>query len=105
MWYDYHKKYVTSITVSYGGTGYETAPTVTILGGTESSTGPFQLQGNSSSGSTAGTYGYYYPLFTSQKQAEIWDSQNGGSGAAHSESSRRNRSRTWASRTGAGPCP
>ena len=84
MWYDYHKKYVSSITISHGGTGYETAPTVLVLGGTVASTGPFQLLGTSSSGSTSGTYGYYYPLFTSQKQAEIWDSQNSGSGAAHS---------------------
>ena len=83
IWNDYHKKYVTSITVSYGGTGYQTAPTVTILGGTTGSTGPFQIQGTSSRGPTAGTYGYYYPLFTSQKQAEIWDTQNNsGSGSA-----------------------
>ncbi len=83
MWYDYHKKYVNSITLVDGGEGYTTAPTVTVLGGTVGSTGPFQILGTSSSGSTSGSYGYYYPLFTSQKQAQIWDSQNGGSGAAH----------------------
>ena len=77
MWVDLHKKYVSSITVSYGGSGYTTAPTVTILGGTESSTGPFQILGTS-----GGNYGYYYPLFTSQRQAEIFDTQNNnGSGA------------------------
>ena len=83
MWYDYHKKYVSSITVSHAGSGYDTAPTVTILGGTVASTGPFELQGTSSSGATSGSYGYYYPLFTSEQQAKIWDSQNGGSGTVH----------------------
>ena len=83
IWYDNHKKYVTSITVSYSGTGYETAPTVTVLGGTTASTGPFQIQGNSNRGATSGTYGYYYPLFTSERLAKTWDTQNnGGSGTA-----------------------
>ena len=84
MWNDYHKKYVKTITVTKGGSGYTTAPTVNILGGTVGSTGPFQILGTSSSGATSGSYGYYYPLFTSQQQAEIFDSQNGGSGVAHS---------------------
>ena len=83
MWYDYHKKYVQSITVTAGGSGYETAPTVTVLGGTTGSTGPFQIQATSSSGSTNGQFGYYYPLFTSEKQAEIHDNQNLGSGATN----------------------
>ena len=83
MWYDYHKKYVSSITVTAGGSGYTKVPTVTIVGGTVASTGPFQLQATSSRGPTSGTYGYYYPLFSSQKQAEIWDSQNGGSGTTN----------------------
>ena len=30
MWYDYHKKHVSSITVLNGGSGYTTVPTVTI---------------------------------------------------------------------------
>jgi len=80
MWYDYHKKYVQSITVTAGGSGYEIAPTVTILGGTIGSTGPFQIQATSSSGPTSGQFGYYYPLFTSEKQAKIYDTQNSGSG-------------------------
>ena len=80
MWYDYHKKYVQSITVTAGGSGYEVAPTVTIIGGTTGSTGPFQIQATSSSGATSGQFGYYYPLFTSEKQAEIYDSQNSGAG-------------------------
>ena len=84
MWYDYHKKYVHSITVTAGGSGYEVAPTVSIIGGTTGSTGPFQLQGTSTSGSTNGQFGYYYPLFTSQKQAEIYDTQNSGTGTTKS---------------------
>ena len=80
MWNDYHKKYVQSITVTSGGSGYEVAPTVTIVGGTTGSTGPFQIQATSSSGATSGQFGYYYPLFTSEKQAEIYDTQNSGSG-------------------------
>src|SRR6056300_1898088 len=83
MWYDYHKKYVSSITVTSGGSGYEVAPTVTILGGTTGSTGPFQIQSTSSSGATSGQFGYYYPLFTSEKQAEIYDTQNSGSGTTN----------------------
>jgi len=84
MWQDYHKKYVQSITVTAGGSGYEVAPTVTIIGGTTGSTGPFQIQATSSSGATSGQFGYYYPLFTSEKQAEIYDSQNSGSGTTKS---------------------
>ena len=80
MWHDYHKKYVQSITVISGGSGYEVAPTVTILGGTVGSTGPFQIQATSSSGATSGQFGYYHPLFTSEKQAEIYDTQNSGTG-------------------------
>ena len=83
LWHDYYKKHVESITVFYGGSGYVTAPTVTVLGGTLASTGPFQILGTSSSGSTSGTYGYYYPLFTSERQAQILDTQNGGSGTVH----------------------
>ena len=80
MWYDYHKKYVESIIVTTGGSGYEVAPAVTVLGGTTGSTGPFQIQATSTSGTTSGQFGYYYPLFTSEKQAEIYDTQNSGSG-------------------------
>jgi hypothetical protein len=83
MWNDYHKKYVSSITITKSGSGYTKTPTVTIVGGTVASTGPFQLQATSNRGSTSGTYGYYFPLFSSQSQAEIWDSQNGGSGTTN----------------------
>ena len=83
MWYDYHKKYVSSITIVNGGSGYTKTPTVTIVGGTVASTGPFQLQATSSRGASSGSYGYYYPLFSSLEQSNIWDSQNGGSGTSH----------------------
>ena len=33
MWYDYHKKHIKSISVTSGGAGYTTAPTVTFTGG------------------------------------------------------------------------
>ena len=82
-WNDYHKKYVSSITITKAGSGYEVAPDVTVMGGTVGSTGPFQILGTSNSGSTSGSYGYYYPLFTSEQQAKIYDTQNGGSGLAH----------------------
>ena len=85
MWNDYHKKYVSSITVVSGGAGYTVAPTVTIAGGTTGSTGPFQILATSSQGTTSGSNGYYYPLFTSEAQAKIYDTQhNSGSGVANS---------------------
>ena len=85
MWNDYHKKHVTSITVYDGGSGYTKVPTVTLVGGTVASTGPFQVLGTSSSGSTSGSYGYFYPLFSSQTQAKIYDQQqNGGAGSTNS---------------------
>ena len=86
MWNDYYKKHVSSITVSKGGSGYTKTPTVTLVGGTVASTGPFQILGTSSSGTTSGTYGYFYPLFSDPKQAEIYDTQNGGSGTTDRKS-------------------
>ena len=83
MWNDYHKKYVSSITIINGGSGYTKAPTVNIVGGTVASTGPFQIQATSNRGSTSGSYGYYYPLFSSETQAKVWDSQNGGAGTTN----------------------
>ena len=56
MWNDYHKKYVQSITVTKGGSGYTTAPTVTVVGGTTGSTGPFQIQATSSRGASSGSF-------------------------------------------------
>ena len=84
MWNDYHKKYISSITVTKGGSGYTKTPIVTIVGGTVGATGPFQILATSSRGASSGSYGYFYPLFTSLEQSNIWDSQNGGSGASHS---------------------
>ena len=83
MWNDYHKKYVSSITISKGGSGYTKTPTVTVVGGTVMATGPFQILATSSFGSTSGSYGYFYPLFSSQTQAEIYDTQNGGAGTTN----------------------
>jgi len=80
MWNDYHKKHVASITVTSAGSGYTTAPTVTILGGTTGSTGPFQLYDTAASGVSSGSLGYYYPLYTSEAQAKVADSQNSGAG-------------------------
>ena len=82
MWNDYHKKHVTSITVTSGGADYSTAPTVTILGGTTGSTGPFQIYDTAASGVSAGSLGYYYPLYTSESQANIADTQNSGAGTS-----------------------
>ena len=84
MWNDYHKKYVSSITINNAGTGYTKTPKVTIVGGTVGATGPFQILSTSTRGASSGSYGYYYPLFSSEAQSNIWDSQNGGSGTSHS---------------------
>ena len=84
MYNDAYKKHVKSFTITNAGSGYTQAPTVVVLGGTTGARGPFQLLGKSSSGTTSGTYGYFYPLFTTEQNAQIWDSQNGGSGSAHS---------------------
>ena len=84
FWNDSYKKHVKTITLTNAGSGYTKVPTVSIIGGTVNSTGPFQLKATSNSGTTSGSNGYFYPLFTSESQAKIWDSQNGGSGAAHS---------------------
>ena len=83
MWNDYHKKYISSITITNSGSGYTKTPTVTIVGGTVGATGPFQILATSSFGSTSGSYGYFYPLFTSETQAEIYDTQNGGAGTTN----------------------
>ena len=53
-----------------------------FIGGAVENTGPFQILGRSNSGSTSGDYGYYYPLFTSEQNANIYDQQQGGSGRA-----------------------
>jgi len=83
IWNTNYKKSVKTLTISNAGSGYTTAPTVTFLGGSIGSTGPFQILGTSNAGSTSGSYGYYYPLFTDQTKANIYDKQNGGTGASH----------------------
>ena len=84
IWNNNHKKSVKTLTITNAGSGYTTAPTVTFTGGTTGTTGPFQILGRSNSGTTSGTYGYFYPLFTDQHKANIYDKQNGGAGASHS---------------------
>ena len=84
FWSDYYKKHVTSITVTNGGSGYTKVPTVTILGGTVGSTGPFQIYDTAASGVSAGSLGYYYPLYTIEAQSNIADTQNGGPGTSRS---------------------
>ena len=82
FWRDNYKKYVDSITVTNGGSGYITAPTVTLVGGTTKSVGPFTVLGRSNSGSTSGQSGYFYPLYTAAADADLADSQTGGSGTS-----------------------
>jgi len=80
IWNDSYKKSVKSLTLNSGGSGYTTAPTVTFVGGSVENTGPFQILGRSNSSSTSGSYGYFYPLFSSEQNANIYDTQQGGSG-------------------------
>jgi hypothetical protein len=79
FWKDNYKKYVTSIDVVDGGSGYTTAPTVTLVGGTTKSVGPFTVLGSSTQGSTNGTYGYFYPLYTAEIDSNVADGRAGGS--------------------------
>ncbi len=82
FWRDNYKKYVSTITVTNGGSGYVTAPTVRLLGGTTTSVGPFTLLGTSVSGATSGQYGYFYPLYTFNADAEFADTVAGGAGSS-----------------------
>ena len=100
IWNDFHKKSVKSITLNSGGSGYSTAPTVSFIGGALENTGPFQILGTSNSGTTSGTYGYFYPLFSSQQKANIYDKQQGGSGASHSHTFDEYASKTFYMPTG-----
>jgi len=80
FWKDNYKKYVSSITVTNGGSGYITEPTVKLVGGTTTTVGPFAALGRSNRGATSGQSGYFYPLYTAAADAELADSQAGGSG-------------------------
>lgn len=82
FWRDNYKKYVDSIVVTKGGSGYVTAPTVTLVGGTTKSVGPFTVLGRSNSGATSGQSGYFYPLYTAAADADLADRQAGGSGTS-----------------------
>ena len=79
-WKNNYKKYVSSIKVINGGSGYITAPIVTLVGGATTTVGPFQVNGLSLSGATSGTSGYFYPAYTAVADANLSDSQAGGSG-------------------------
>lgn len=80
FWRDNYKKYIDTITVTHGGSGYITAPTVTLVGGTTGTVGPFAVLGRSNSGTTSGQSGYFYPLYTAKLDADLADTQEGGSG-------------------------
>jgi hypothetical protein len=82
FWSEYYKKHVATITIFKAGSGYTKIPTVTILGGTIGSTGPFQIYDTASAGVSSGSLGYYYPLYTSKALANIADTQNSGSGTS-----------------------
>ena len=82
FWRDNYKKYVETITVVNGGSGYSTAPTVTLVGGTTRTVGPFTVLGTSNLGASSGTFGYFHPLYTAQADANLADSQAGGSGTS-----------------------
>jgi hypothetical protein len=80
FWRDNYKKYIDTITVTHGGSGYITAPTVTLVGGTTGTLGPFAVLGRSNIGTTSGQSGYFYPLYTAKLDADLADTQEGGSG-------------------------
>jgi len=82
FWRDNYKKYVDTITVIDGGSGYITAPTVTLVGGTTKTVGPFTVLGTSTQGTSSGQFGYFYPLYTAQVDANLADSQAGGTGTS-----------------------
>ena len=82
FWRDNYKKYVDTITVIDGGSGYITAPTVTLVGGTTKTVGPFTVLGTSTQGASSGQFGYFYPLYTAQVDANLADSQAGGTGTS-----------------------
>ena len=94
-WKQYHTKYIKSITITKSGSGYQTTPTVSFIGGVEEETGPYTLLGRSNSGTTSGTYGYFYPLYTQQVNANIADQQNGGTGSSHSHTFEEYPNRTF----------
>jgi len=61
LWYDYHRKHVKSITVYYGGSGYEKAPTVTITGDdSTSATATATVSGGAVTGITVTGIGFGY---------------------------------------------
>ena len=84
MWKDHYTKHVKSLTITNAGSGYTKVPTISFVGGTVEDTGPFTVLGRSSSGASSGDYGYFYPVYTIQSNANTFDKQNGGQGKSHS---------------------
>jgi len=82
FWNENYKKYVHTISVSHSGSGYITDPTVTLVGGTSKSVGPFAVLGTNNIGASSGTFGYFYPLYTASVDANIADTQNNGDGTS-----------------------
>ena len=84
MWKDYYTKHIDSLTITNAGSGYTKTPTISFVGGTVEDTGPFTVLGRSSSGGSSGDYGYFYPVFTIQSNANTFDKKLGGTGKSHS---------------------
>jgi hypothetical protein len=82
FWLDNYKNTVASIDVTNSGSGYITAPTVTLVGGTTKSIGPFAVLGRANAGPSNGEYGYFYPLYTAKVDAELADRQNNSDGTS-----------------------
>ena len=86
FWRDNYKMSVDNVTVTHGGSGYVTAPTVTITGGITPSVGPYAVLGRvNSEDSTEDSAiqsqsGYFYPLYTDLSYAVLADQQNSGEG-------------------------
>ena len=84
MWKDHYTKHVKSLTITNAGSGYTKVPTISLVGGTVEDSGPYTVLARSSSGASSGNYGYFYPVYTIQTNANVFDKQNGGQGKSHS---------------------
>ena len=84
MWRDHYTKHIKSLTITNAGSGYTKVPTISFVGGTVEDTGPFTVLGRSSSGSSSGNYGHFYPCYTIQSNANVYDKQNSGTGTSAS---------------------
>ena len=82
MWRDHYTKHIKSLTITNAGSGYTKVPTVSFVGGTVEDSGPFTVLGRSSAGTSSGNYGHFYPCYTIQSNANVYDKQNGGTGTS-----------------------